>query len=150
LELLNRNQINVYELLDNFVSFLMALKLSANSIQLYMAAIRSYLAYSDVDVIPSKFKRRVKLPKSYIEDEEPIDAKDIRNILLHCNNRRLKSYLLILASGGMRAIEGLAIRLKDIDFSVSPTFISERSLLKPKFLGTFTFQMRQHITSSNG
>jgi integrase len=86
-----------------------------------MAAIRSYLAYYDVDIIPSKFKRRVKLPKSYREDEEPIDAKDIRNILLHCNNRRLKSYLLILASGGMRAVEGLAIRLKDIDFSVSPT-----------------------------
>ena len=89
MEPLNRNEINVYELLDNFVSFLMALKLSANSIQLYMAAIRSYLAYYDVDIIPSKFKRRVKLPKSYREDEEPIDAKDIRNILFHCNNRSL-------------------------------------------------------------
>jgi integrase len=126
LDLLNRNEINVYELLDNFVSFLMALKLSANSIQLYMAAIRSYLAYYDIDVIPSKFKRRVKMPKSYREDEEPIDAKDIRNILLHCNNRRLKSYLLILASDGMRAVEELAIRLKDIDFSVSPTKVHIR------------------------
>jgi site-specific recombinase XerC len=85
LQLLNRNEINVYELLDNFASFLMALKLSAESIQLYMAAVRSYLAYYDVDVISSKFKRRVKTPKSYREDEEPIDAKDIGNILLHCN-----------------------------------------------------------------
>jgi hypothetical protein len=50
-----------------------------------MAAVRSYLAYYDVDVISSIFKRRVKTPKSYREDEEPIDAKDIRNILLHCN-----------------------------------------------------------------
>ena len=33
----------------------------------------------------------------------------------------LKTYLLLLASGGMRAVEGLAIRYKDIDFSVSPT-----------------------------
>jgi hypothetical protein len=85
LQLLNRNEINVYELPDNFASFLMALKLSAESIQLYMAAVRSYLAYYDVDVISSKFKRRVKTPKSYREDEEPIDAKDIGNILLHCN-----------------------------------------------------------------
>jgi integrase len=31
-----------------------------------------------------------------------------------------------LASGGMRAIEGLAIRLKDVDFTVSPTKIHIR------------------------
>ena len=32
-EPLNKNAINVYELLDNFVSFLIALKLSAESIK---------------------------------------------------------------------------------------------------------------------
>jgi integrase len=47
-------------------------------------------------------------------------------ILLSCNNRRIKTYLLILASGGMRATEALAIRLRDIDFSVSPTKIHIR------------------------
>jgi hypothetical protein len=52
------------------------------------------------------------MPRFYREDEEPLDVSDIRNILLHCNNRRLKSYLLTLGSGGMRALEALAIRLK--------------------------------------
>ena len=91
-----------------------------------MASIRSYFAYNDIDVIPSKFKRKVKMPKSYREDEEPLDASDIRKILLACNNRRLKPYLLVLASGGMRAVEGLAIRIKDIDFSVNPAKIHIR------------------------
>jgi integrase len=91
-----------------------------------MAAIRSYLAYYDIDIIPSKFKRKVKMPKMYREDEEPLDASDIRKILLSCSNRRLKAYLLALASGGMRAVEALAIRLKDIDFTVSPTKIHIR------------------------
>jgi len=45
------------------------------------------------------------MPKSHREDEEPLDASDIRKILLACNNRRLKTYLLVLASGGMRAVE---------------------------------------------
>jgi integrase len=54
------------------------------------------------------------MPKLSREDEESLDASDIRKILLSCNNRRLKTYLLVLASGGMRAVEGLAIRLKDI------------------------------------
>jgi hypothetical protein len=49
------------------------------------------------------------MPKVYREGEEAIDAKDIRNILLNCNNRRLKSYILVLASGGTRAVEALLL-----------------------------------------
>jgi integrase len=115
-------------MLEGFVCYMTSTNpdLTPTSLKLYMASIRSYLAYYDIDVIPSKFKRKVKMPRVYREDEEPLDASDIRKILLACNNRRLKVYLLVLASGGMRAVEGLAIRLKDIDFSVSPTKIHIR------------------------
>jgi integrase len=126
LEPLERNEINLYQLFDNFVAFLLSSGLSIPSIRLYVAAIRSYLAYHDIDVIPSKFKRKVRMPKLYREDEQPIDAEDIRKILLSCNNRRMKVYLLVLASGAMRATEALAIRIKDCDFSVSPTKIHIR------------------------
>jgi integrase len=118
------NEVNVYSLLDNFVSYLISLgRLSTASITLQVAATRSYLQYYDVDISPTKFKRRVKIPKNHREDEEPIDASDIRKILLSCQNRRLKPYLLILASCGCRTLEALAIRCKDIDFSVTPTKI---------------------------
>jgi integrase len=122
------NKINVYELCDEFVSYLLATKpdLTPKSLRLYITALRSYFAYYDIDVIPSKFKRKVKTPKFYRQDEEPLDVSDIRKILLNCNNRRLKAYLLLLASGGMRAVEGLAIRFCDIDFSVNPTKIHVR------------------------
>jgi integrase len=128
LQPLLENRINIYELFDHFVSFLVATKpdLTPKSISLYITALRSYFAYYDLDVIPSKFKRRVKAPKFYRQDEEPLDASDIRKILLSCNNRRLKAYLLLLASGGLRAVEGLAVRLCDIDFSVNPTKIHIR------------------------
>ena len=125
-ESINRNEINIYELFDNFVAFLVNSRLSVGSIRIYVAAIRSFFAYYDIDVIPSKFRRKVKVPKLYREDEEPLDANDIRKILLNCSNRRLKSYLLILTSGGMRAVEATAIRLKDIDFSTTPTKIHIR------------------------
>jgi integrase len=123
---LMRQEINLYEILDRFVSFLCSLNLSSPSIKLYMESLRSYLAYHDIDVVSSKFKRKVKMPKAYREDEEALDVQDIRNILLVCNNRRLKAYMLVLASGGFRAVEALAIRLKDIDFSSSPTKIHVR------------------------
>ena len=128
LEPLSRNEINVYTVLDEFVSYLLNVNanLTPNSISLYVAPIRSYLAYYDIDVVTSKFKRKVKMPRAYREDEEAIDISDIRRILLSCNNRRLKTYLLVLASGGMRATECLAIRIKDIDLSVNPTRIRVR------------------------
>lgn len=126
------NQINVYSLIDNFISYLTTKhknKLSANAVSLYVAAIRSYFLYHDVDIVSAKFKRRVRLPKKFREDEEPLDTSDIRNILLSCNNRRLKAYLLTLASGGMRAMEAIGIRNCDIDYSVHPTKIHIRASL---------------------
>jgi integrase len=126
LEPLLQDKINRYEVLDRFISYLQQLSLTPSSIKLYVASIKSYFAFNDVDVIPSKFKRKVKMPKLHREDEEPLDASDIRKILLNCNNRRLKAYLLLLASGGIRAAEGLAVRLCDVDFSTNPTKIHIR------------------------
>jgi integrase len=120
------DKINRYELLDSFIAYLQTFNLAPSSIKVYMTSVRSYFAFYDVDVIPTKFKRKVKMPKSYREDEEAVDTPDIRKILLACNNRRLRTYLLVLASGGMRAVEGLAIRIKDIDFSVNPTKVHIR------------------------
>jgi integrase len=127
---LQSNKLNVYELLDSFVSYLVNMphqpSIAPTSIALYVYAVRSYLQYHDIDIHPYKFKRRVRLPKVPREDERPIDANEIRNILLACNNRRLKAYILVLASGGMRATEALAIRYRDLDFTVSSTRVHIR------------------------
>jgi integrase len=124
---LQSNKLNVYELLDSFVSYLVNMPLqppiAVTSVTLYVYAVRSYLQYHDIDINPSKFRRRVRLPKIPREDERPIDSSEIRNILLACNNRRVKAYMLVLASGGMRAIEGLAIRYRDLDFSLVSEFV---------------------------
>ncbi len=128
LEPLLKNKINIYELFEGFISYLLETRvgMAPKSISFYVTAIRSYFAYYDIDVIPSKFRRKVRMPKIYREDEEPIDGSDIRKILLSCNNRRLKTLILVLATGGMRVGEALATRNMDLDFSVSPTKIHIR------------------------
>jgi integrase len=88
LESVNKNEVNLYELFDNFVAFLVSSGLAIPSTKLYIAAVRSYFAYHDIDIIPSKFKRKVRMPKLYREDEQPLDVQDIRKILLACSNRR--------------------------------------------------------------
>lgn len=124
-ELLSK-KIDIYSLLEEFIGFLQTRKISPSTINQYLAGIRSFLVYYDIDIVPAKFKRRVRIPKVYHEEEEPLDVKDIRQILLNCHNRRLKAYLLVLASGGLRASEACAIRLCDIDFTAQPTRIHVR------------------------
>jgi integrase len=128
LQALLKNKINIYEFFERFISYLLETRvgITPKSISLYVTALRSYFAYYDVDVIPSKFRRKVRMPKIYREDEEPIDGSDIRKILLSCNNRRLKTLILVLASGGMRVGEALATRNMDLDFSKSPAKVHIR------------------------
>jgi integrase len=123
--LLTKGNVNVYELLDQFVSYLTK-QVGVRTLDLYMAAVRSFLEYSDVDIIPSKFRRRVKMPKSFDDPEEPLSLSDIRHLLQFCNNTRLTCYLLVLLSSGLRPMEAASLRLMDVDFSTSPTRINVR------------------------
>lgn len=126
LQMLVNKEVDVYSLLDEFIGFIQTKRVNPSSINQYVTGVRSFLSYYDVDIVPAKFKRRVRIPKIYHEEEEPIDAKDIRQMLLNCHNRRLKTFILVLASSGLRATEACAIRLCDIDSTVQPTRIHVR------------------------
>ncbi|HZD35281.1 MAG TPA: tyrosine-type recombinase/integrase [Nitrososphaeraceae archaeon] len=123
---LQTQQLDIYDLLDQFVSYLLRYHVAIPTLKLYVASIRSYLSYFDIDIVTSKFKRRVKIPKYFRDEEQPIDVSDIRTLLIKCTNKRLKAYLLLLASSGLRTIEAASLRLQDIDFSSSPTRITVR------------------------
>jgi integrase len=121
-ELKQSGQIDVYKLLGSFVDYMQnetpnGSDLSPATLRLYNNASRSYFQFHDIDVIPSKYKYRVILPSLYHTRETPIDSNDIKEILHHCTVRRLKPFLLCLASGGMRSIECLSVRLCDVNFS---------------------------------
>ena len=66
-------------MLDNFITYELnkqgLQKLTPQTIMAHLIGIKSYLAYYDIDIIPSKFKRKVKLPKTAREDEEPLDIQ---------------------------------------------------------------------------
>ena len=64
LQPLLENRVNVYELLDSFVSYILAIKpeITPKSLSLYLTAIRSYFAFYDIDVIPSSLEERSRFP----------------------------------------------------------------------------------------
>jgi integrase len=65
-------------------------------------------------------------PKYLPDQEEPLSLADIRELLEYCKFDRLRTYILVLASSGFKAIEASSLRTKDIDFTVTPTRITVR------------------------
>lgn len=124
---LKAGKINTYELLDSFVTYLTNKKeVAPLSLKVYVSAVKSYLEFNDIDIVPSKFRRRVKVPKYYPDQEEPLTLPDIRHLLEFNSNHRLRTYILLLVSSGMRAMEGASLRLQDVDFTTNPTRITIR------------------------
>jgi integrase len=118
LKIANNNKINPYDLLSGFVAYLQEEEgiENPNTIRYFVIAARNFLEYNDIEISPRKFKLRVRLPKPVIRHKEAISKEEIREILLKCSNIKLKTYLMLLASTGMRATEALALRHKDFDF----------------------------------
>ena len=68
-----------------------------------------------MEISPRKFKVKVRFPKSVLKPKETLDKNDIINILNGCSDIKLKTYVMLLAVTGARAVESLSIRIKDID-----------------------------------
>jgi integrase len=63
---------------------------------------------------------KVKLPKAVRKKKEALSKEDIADILNTCSDIRLKTYVMLLAATGMRAVEALSIRIKDLDLQSDP------------------------------
>ena len=114
-------ELDFYKVIDQYITFLSKRNLSTATIKVFVAAVRNYFQYNDIEIVPWKFKNKVTMPKDRKEDEYALDKEEIRKILVRINNRRLKAFCAVLACAGMRPVEALAIRNKDIDFTLRPT-----------------------------
>jgi integrase len=83
--------------------------------------LKNFLEFYDVDISPRKFKLKVKLPKLIRKTKQALSKEDIIDILNACSDIRLKTYLMLLASTGIRPVEALSIRVKDLDLKSNPS-----------------------------
>ena len=73
---IEKKEIDVYYLLDQFVNYLKErldtynsnTKLSDGTIRLYVAGVRSYLESCDIELSSKKFRNKVTLPKKIGEE----------------------------------------------------------------------------------
>jgi integrase len=111
-----------YALIRNYATFLQRTNNISNStLKFRIVTLKNFLEFYDVDISPRKFKLKVKLPKVVRKTKEALSKEDIIDILNACSDIRLKTYLMLLASTGMRPVEALSIRVKDLDLKLNPS-----------------------------
>ena len=142
---------DVFEVLNEYSSYLSNTNISASTMKQRVVTVKNFLEYHDVDISPRKFKLKIKLPKSIRKNKEALSKEDITDILNACSDIRLKTYVMLLASTGMRAQEAVSLRIKDFElnenskpatFSVRGVFTKTRTE-RTAFL---TNEMAQQLT----
>jgi integrase len=115
------NHENPYDILSGYVNYLQANNgLSALTLKQHVITAKNFLEYHDIEISPRKFKFKVKLPKAVRKNKEALTKEDIIDILNACSDIRLKTYMMLLASTGIRAKEALSTRECDYDLEADP------------------------------
>jgi integrase len=123
LEKIKAGTIDAYSILSKYGSNQNNCKISTTTIKQRVVTVKNFFEYCDIDVSPRKFKLKVKLPKAIRKNKEALSKEDITDILNHCSDLKLKTYVMLLAATGMRAVEALHICIKDIDYDNKPARI---------------------------
>ena len=115
-----------YIVLNGYAAYLRNCNIATTTLKQRVVTVKNFLEYYDVDISPRKFKLKVKLPKVVMKKKEALSKQDVIEILNICDNIRLRTYVMLLAATGMRAVEALSIRIKDLDFGSAPTKVFVR------------------------
>jgi integrase len=114
---IKQNKKDVFEVLNEYSFCLSNSGISPNTLKQRVITVKNFFEYHDIDISPRKFKLKIKLPKAVMKNKEALSKEDISNILNACSDIRLKTYVMLLASTGMRTQEVLSLRIKDIDLN---------------------------------
>src|SRR5215216_1142233 len=131
LEELRLGKLDLYELFSKFVTYEMREKvqksfISTKTLNQRVKHIKHFLEANDVTINQTKFKMKIKLPREIKREKEGITKDQVREILAACDDIRLKTYAMFLASTGWRASEALSVQLQDIDFDRDPVRVNLR------------------------
>jgi integrase len=104
--------VNEYKSPDGF-------KLGNITIKNGINVVKNFLEYHDIEIIPRKYKLKVKYPRVVRQDKEALTKEDVAKIIQSCTSYKLKIFIHFLAVSGCRASEACSIRLEDINFNDS-------------------------------
>jgi integrase len=153
-EELKSGKLDLYELFSKFVTYEVREKvqqnlLSTRTLNQRVKHIKHFLEANDVTVNQTKFRMKIKLPKEIKREKEGITKDRLRDILAACDDIRLKTYVMFLASTGWRASEALSVKLQDIDFDRDPVRVNLRGENAKTRTDRHTYLTQEMVTQLN-
>jgi integrase len=117
-------QFDVYDVMADFHIMLRNEGLAPGTIAGKLQTVKSFLEFNSVPVSNTIYRLRVRAPRRTKNvDIQALSKEMVRKIILEIKEIRLQTYVLLLATTGMRASEALSIRVKDIDFEAKKVSI---------------------------
>ena len=123
---IQNNELDIYNILSEYVIFLDKKSIKPKTIRLWLTIVKGYYTYMGIDVFAEKCKQRVKLPKIKRLKKEAL-TKEILIKLLHNQDPKLQSAVLLALSSGLRVGEITGLTLPDIEFNAEPVKINVRA-----------------------
>jgi integrase len=123
---IKKAMLDPYDIINGYAAYLRKCNITTSTLKQRIVTVKNFLEYCDVDITPRKFRLKVKLPKAVRKKKEALSKEDIVEILNVCDNIRLRTYVMLLAATGMRAVEALSIRIRDLDFDSNPATVFVR------------------------
>ncbi len=113
---IKHNRRDPYKVLNQFIDHLQySHTLSPLTLNQQIITTKNLFEYHDVNISNVKFKFKVKFPRTVRRHKQALSKDDVCNIINSCSQIRLKTYVILLAATGMRAVEALSVRIKDFD-----------------------------------
>ncbi|HSE99499.1 MAG TPA: tyrosine-type recombinase/integrase [Nitrososphaeraceae archaeon] len=136
-----------YDILNDYCTFLHNnCNIGSVTFRDKIITVKTFLEFNDIEISPRKFKLKVRYPKTVFKHKEAIDKEDIIKILNGCSDLRLKTYVMLLASTGLRATEALSIRLKDLDIGLnSPAKLTIRGEYTKTKIDRYVFLTKEVV-----
>jgi integrase len=134
---INKNEYNPYDILNDYCLYLKNnSNLSNSTFRDKIITAKTFLEFNDIELSPRKFKLKVRYPKTVLRNKEAIDKEDIIKILNDCSDLRFKTYMMLLASTGLRATEALSIRIKDLIINSNNDDFPSRIIIRGEYTKT--------------
>ena len=116
-----------YDALSDYKAHLSREGKEANNLRALVKKARAFMEYQGLEYSDRQFKIRIKLPRTVKKQKTPIKKDTIRGLVRTAPNIWLKTLLLFIAATGMRPIEALSIRHRDLDLASTPGRVSIRA-----------------------
>jgi integrase len=120
-KLTKNSRIDPYEVLSSYVAYLNRKEtFSPLTIKQRVVTAKNFLEFYDIEISPRRFKLKIKLPKVVRRNKEALTKEDVIDILNACSDIKLKTYVMLLVSTGLRATEALSTRVCDYNLEMNP------------------------------